>query len=120
MSFSWLVCDHCDLSHWQIPQLYFTHDNGEIEILMYPMGSTSFQDMLGYPVSEAVKNKEFGQIESWYCQKCQHVSRIADADEKQCHNCGNQILIDLDALQDKLCPKCGIGKMNMRESGLSL
>lgn len=115
MSFSSLVCDHCDLSHWQVPQLYFRDESGEMEILMYPMGSESFTERLGYPASEAVRNKRLGQIDSWYCQKCQHTSSIPDADEKQCQNCGNQSLIDLSSLEGRLCPKCGIGKMSTRE-----
>ena len=98
MSFSYLLCDHCDLSHFKVPLHYFTNESAEIEILMYPMGSESFLSRLGYPPSEAVKEKKTGQLSSWYCQMCEHRSCIADVDEKQCHKCGNHRLIELYSL----------------------
>ncbi len=118
MSFSYLLCDHCDLSHYQVPLNYFTNESAEIEILMFPMGSESFLSRLGYPPSEAVKERKTGYISTLYCQMCQHCSCIADADEKLCHKCGNHRLINLDSLEDNSCPRCGVGKMRKKESVL--
>lgn len=116
MSFDSIQCDRCDLSHWTIPQLYSTSENGEIEVLMYPSGSTPFAERYGYAASKAMRIKGSGFIQDFYCKQCQEISEIADLDEKKCRSCASLNVIDLSTLEDQPCPRCNLGIMVTRQS----
>ena len=116
MSFDSIQCNRCELSHWKIPQLYITTENGDIEILMYPRGSIPFEKRYGYAASKAVRIRGNGFIKNFYCMQCQEVSDIADADEKKCRDCASSNVIDLSSVEDKSCPRCKLGIMITRKS----
>lgn len=120
MSFDALNCDHCGLYHWLLPRFYFRNEDGEIEIAKYPHGSEPYFDCLGYIASEAVRNNGSGQVSTWYCQRCQQISDIADVDEKQCSKCGTEGVVDLSTLEGKLCPQCGVCYLTKVDSTLSI
>lgn len=111
--FEGISCNHCNLHFSGVPSWGLIDENGEPAIFMFPDGSRPLDPKIRTRLpSDFFSNSETSwSLDDYLCIDCKSISTLLSDENINCLKCGSSNVKSSFELEGKICPVCGIGRI---------